>query len=422
MGNQLGFHYRNDVTQTSTGNKTSYGSDTQTFNSKPYNDNIEKLGNNIKVDGSENVVKPNTTTQNQNNQNKRNYNYYVEKKTKFFGCFKCVTSTKTKVENEQSFEKEMYDAQKEISYILNALNKTQSTVIYDSNCDGFETRIFNSKITTKEDVVITIISQFGHVSFYQKSLVPLVNGHSSTILSSEQSSLFLFKKGLKKPEIKLYFNNSLRNKFNLVLDDPSDKSSNFSELFNSTFEESYYCERLVVKAGEKSWELPKYQQTKRANKMLEPYQQIVLLSLLNQYCSFTLEKPMKQSKVHITIPRLTHLQILDETPIELTTLTLQQCSKILAKDLESGISENTAQKRFEKNKKTFVTNFLMDIALEFGFFFDSQLTRKSGRTLRIERINHIYRHGCHVMNKSNILSCGEALNQYFSSLIGKERL
>ncbi|KAL7718754.1 TATA-binding protein-associated phosphoprotein [Entamoeba marina] len=176
------------------------------------------------------------------------------------------------------------------------------------------------------------------------------------------------------------------------------------------------------KLSKRSWELPKYQQAKKDNKTLEPYQQLVVLSLLNKHCSFTLTKPTKQSKVHITIPRLTHLKILDEEPLELNTFTLQQCKEILSKDLQCGINENTAQKRFEKNKKTFLTNFLMDVALELGFFFDSQLTRRSGRTLQIERINHVYKDGSCLLNKSDILNCGKQLNEYFNSLLRKSKL
>ena len=155
-------------------------------------------------------------------------------------------------------------------------------------------------------------------------------------------------------------------------------------------------------------------------KNLESYQQAVMLSLINNFCSFTIESPGKHSKVTVTTPRLVLMNI-NGQDIDVNTLALNQSQQIMKNELSSGLSQSTAMRRFEKNKKIFTENFLFDTCLEYGFLFESKPSRKSQKSQQLERIYHIYYNMKHLMDQNLLVKIGKELNDYFFSILEKEK-
>ena len=158
----------------------------------------------------------------------------------------------------------------------------------------------------------------------------------------------------------------------------------------------------------------KYTIKKREMKNLESYQQAVMLALINAKCSFTIESPGKHSKVTVTMPRLTSLT-LNNQEIDISQLALHQSQMIMKTETDEGLSQTTALRRFEKNKKIFTENFLFDTCLELGFWFDSKQSRKSKKSQQMERIFDIFYGSKHIMDQTKLLQLGSELNTFFFS-------
>ncbi|KAL7712681.1 TATA-binding protein-associated phosphoprotein [Entamoeba marina] len=171
------------------------------------------------------------------------------------------------------------------------------------------------------------------------------------------------------------------------------------------------------KEQHKPWNAPKYIQTKQDNRKLVAYQQAVLLALLNKYCSFYNKKPTKQTHVSVVMPKVVTLHI-EEEDLFIGHITDSICKTMYNNEINNGINESTAMRRYEKNRKVFIQNLIFDIALEFGYLFGSTLSRKSGRTLRLERIDSVYYEGKLLLNKKEIIQQGAEINGFLCQFFG----
>ncbi|ELP83945.1 hypothetical protein EIN_245450 [Entamoeba invadens IP1] len=175
-----------------------------------------------------------------------------------------------------------------------------------------------------------------------------------------------------------------------------------------------------VKVEKKRIDETRYTLKKREVRNLESYQQALLLALVNKFCGFTLEHPGKRSKVTASMPRLYSLQFPTET-IEIKQLAQKYCEEVSNKEEKNGISKSTSLRRFEKNKRVYVENLLFDICLELGFWFDSKPSRKSQKSLQIERICSIYYKGILLFSQEKVLKIGKEINTYIMSKLVNEK-
>ncbi|BFU20696.1 hypothetical protein EHI8A_024110 [Entamoeba histolytica HM-1:IMSS-B] len=182
-------------------------------------------------------------------------------------------------------------------------------------------------------------------------------------------------------------------------------------------QKSHGSERKKFKKDE-----AKYTLKKREMKNLESYQQAALLCLMNSKCSFSVEHPGKQSKVTVTMPRLVNLYI-DKQEIEVAKLADTQSQLIMKKEVAGGVSQTTSTRRYEKNKRIFTQNFLFDLCLEYGFWFESKPSRKSKKSHQMERITRIYYKDTYLMNQTKMMELGKAVNSFlFSNIINDKRV
>ncbi|BFU20157.1 hypothetical protein EHI8A_034990 [Entamoeba histolytica HM-1:IMSS-B] len=148
-------------------------------------------------------------------------------------------------------------------------------------------------------------------------------------------------------------------------------------------------------------------------------QQGVLIALANQCFGITLKKPRKNAKLTQVFPRVKTLHLKDEN-VEIIDFTNMVCHPLFEKQCENVKKIQTAQRRFEKNKKVFMQNLLIDILLEFGFFFDSKMARHSQKTFRLERIQRVFYKGIEILNIDNFISKGNRVNDYLCGLFSSD--
>ncbi|KAL7714510.1 TATA-binding protein-associated phosphoprotein [Entamoeba marina] len=134
------------------------------------------------------------------------------------------------------------------------------------------------------------------------------------------------------------------------------------------------------------------------SKLLECYQESFLLGLLNTFCSFSLQHLNKKSIKTPRTPRIHLLYISGET-IDVTTITDTQCKLIFNKEISEGVPHKIALRRYNKNKKIFYQNFIYDICLEQGYYFNSKLSKQSNKSLQLERIDKTFLNGKFIFQK-----------------------
>ncbi|KAL7716861.1 TATA-binding associated phosphoprotein [Entamoeba marina] len=164
----------------------------------------------------------------------------------------------------------------------------------------------------------------------------------------------------------------------------------------------------------------RYMQNRRDMKDVETFQQSLLLVLLNKFCGFTLETPRKQTIVTLASPTIKAIHFDDET-IKISDIADNFCRPAFESDIKSGMKRDSAIRRLEKNKRTFIHNFLFDVLLEKGFFFDSKLSRKTSKTLRIERISRVYYQSQCIVKQNKIVEYGMAVSNHLYSLLSTSK-
>ncbi|ELP91356.1 hypothetical protein EIN_153930 [Entamoeba invadens IP1] len=164
---------------------------------------------------------------------------------------------------------------------------------------------------------------------------------------------------------------------------------------------------------------PRYIVNKRNLQNYETMQHAILIGLLNSFCEFVVKKPRKQTIVRHCMPKLKLIRINGEE-LEVMKMADDHCRPMYDEECKRGMNKQTAFRRYEKNKKIFVINILYDIALELGFFFDAKLSRKTDKSLRIDRIQKVFYKGQYLMNITDLLQVGENINDYINSLLAKD--
>ena len=111
---------------------------------------------------------------------------------------------------------------------------------------------------------------------------------------------------------------------------------------------------------------------------------------------------------------------MDTENIEIIQFATERCYPLYQEDCNDVQKKQTAQRRYEKNKKVFIQNLLIDILLEKGFFFESKMARQSKKTFRLERITRVFYKGELLLTEEEFFIKGTLLNTYLCSLFEKD--
>ena len=167
--------------------------------------------------------------------------------------------------------------------------------------------------------------------------------------------------------------------------------------------------------------MERYSQNEKTMKNFECYEQAFLIAILNPYCSFKIQKPFKQSIIIESKPEIISIELENEI-IDIRKFAEEQCKLYAGQSDTCTISDKTKMRRFAKNRSTFIINFLFDICLSYGFFFNSVLSKKSQKCFQIERINEVFYNNSLLYTRDDIVSIGEKLNTHFLTLSKEKKI
>ena len=164
---------------------------------------------------------------------------------------------------------------------------------------------------------------------------------------------------------------------------------------------------------------PQYVLNKRRLHDEESFQEIMLIGLLNEVCGFTITRPKKQSIVTTNIPILNTLHF-EKEEFDIENIVDEHYREEYNRDKEREQFNQTAFRRFEKNKRNFLQSLLIDICIEKGFFFESKFARHSKKVMSIERIQRVYYNGTFLYEIEEIYNKGKAINSYLMGLLSNK--
>ncbi|KAL7714699.1 TATA-binding protein-associated phosphoprotein [Entamoeba marina] len=144
-------------------------------------------------------------------------------------------------------------------------------------------------------------------------------------------------------------------------------------------------------------------------------QQALFLGLINQYCDIVFAKPFKKTKATLQFIQVNTLVFSDDDIIPFATYIQQRCKLRMENDIEHGVLEKTAMRRYENNKFAAVLHFLTDLLLEFGYFFSTTTTNGKNGTPCTDTVKNIFNNGNLVFNKHDIEEKGKLINEYICS-------
>ncbi|KAL7716515.1 TATA-binding protein-associated phosphoprotein [Entamoeba marina] len=160
----------------------------------------------------------------------------------------------------------------------------------------------------------------------------------------------------------------------------------------------------------------KYVKNKRELRDSETYQQAFLLGILNEFCSFTIKLPRKKTIVTSNFHVLVDLVFINER-MNILDLIETHCKPKYEYELKSGMNFAAAFRRYDKNRRIFTQNLLIDLCVEKGYFFNSKLARKSKKNLRREVIESVFYDNYFLYDLNEIQIRGKYLNKYFTSVL-----
>ncbi|KAL7719576.1 TATA-binding protein-associated phosphoprotein [Entamoeba marina] len=152
-------------------------------------------------------------------------------------------------------------------------------------------------------------------------------------------------------------------------------------------------------------------QSKRDAKNFESIQEAILIGLLSKFGSFTLLRPLKRSKVTFQTIKVESVSFSNDT-ININELVEQHCKQRYEMELSNGISIEKAKRRFDKNRFIFLSNLLLDLSLEFGYFFDTKMSRNTGGSIQLEKIRRTFYDNHLLFDYHEMVIRGVALNKY----------
>ncbi|ELP89680.1 hypothetical protein EIN_452800 [Entamoeba invadens IP1] len=151
------------------------------------------------------------------------------------------------------------------------------------------------------------------------------------------------------------------------------------------------------------------------------FQQCFLLYILNKHAKITIKRPKKYSSRTSTIPILSFLET-QASRVDVLNFAIKRCEAIKNEEMVKGIPLQTIKRRFNKNMSAFIRNFVFDSCLEFGYFFNSKLSKNSMKSIQSEKIRSVFYDGKFVTDKKGILELGKVIHQKLMSVLKDRRV
>ncbi|KAL7717589.1 Uncharacterized protein QTN25_004988 [Entamoeba marina] len=151
------------------------------------------------------------------------------------------------------------------------------------------------------------------------------------------------------------------------------------------------------------------------------YQQAFILALLNQYCGFEIESPLKLSVITASMPRVTKL-VFEQEFLLIDELSEKQSLLLLNTDRIGMTKQKAVLRQFRKNAINFTQNLLIDVCIEMGYFFQSLYSKKTKKTFQVERIQNVYLNNKLLFTRDDLLKIGMNVNTFLMQSVEDKSL
>ncbi|ELP87767.1 hypothetical protein EIN_411200 [Entamoeba invadens IP1] len=158
----------------------------------------------------------------------------------------------------------------------------------------------------------------------------------------------------------------------------------------------------------------------RENRNNFTLQQTLCVCLLSPFCKVSVHKPTRRSSVTEQFFRISSLQFPDGTSIDVASFLKARCDTMYYSDLKSGVSDKTATRRYQNNKKIEMIHFLSDLLFMCGYEVNSSCKGgKIGMNV-LEGINSVQWGQCVIVYDNIIPKLIEANHMLLKSTIDSE--
>ena len=165
--------------------------------------------------------------------------------------------------------------------------------------------------------------------------------------------------------------------------------------------------------------LPFKTKCSREKRNQEAIQQSILLGLLTQFYTITLEKPTKKSNVTEQIPKIVSI-VIDGEEFDFDNFVKGRFLTEINQEFSSQQERIKSLRIFNRNIHIFTNNFLFDLCIENGFLFHSHLSKMSKNKQRIEYFDAVFYEGKLIMDNNGMVSIGKNLCKYFTNLLNSD--
>ena len=151
----------------------------------------------------------------------------------------------------------------------------------------------------------------------------------------------------------------------------------------------------------------------------EGIQQSFLIGLLNSHYSFKILSPTKPSTVTVNTFRI---KVISDgaDDIDIYKFAQDQCQYLFDMNMKRNPKVKTAIKLNQKNRRIFALNYLVDVAREDGYFFNTESPRKFTFSVSLDRIVHVFKDNKLMFDHNSIIMKGTAINRYIFDRLRNE--
>ncbi|EKE40600.1 hypothetical protein ENUP19_0305G0089 [Entamoeba nuttalli] len=144
-------------------------------------------------------------------------------------------------------------------------------------------------------------------------------------------------------------------------------------------------------------------------------QEAVLIGILSKHCSIVYERPKKRSSLTHQLFKIKTL-IFDNEVFDVEAFLERQTKGVYENAIESGLSKKNVIRRVENEKTVTLLDFLVDICLDLGYFFETTRMRNSLSRTKVDFVEAVYYKGKLIIDDELVKKAGSLISTHLFSL------
>ncbi|EDR27436.1 hypothetical protein EDI_092270 [Entamoeba dispar SAW760] len=144
-------------------------------------------------------------------------------------------------------------------------------------------------------------------------------------------------------------------------------------------------------------------------------QEAVLIGILSRHCSIVYERPKKRSSLTHQLFKIKAL-IFDNEYFNVEEFLERQTRGVYENAIETGLNKKNATRRLENEKVVILLDFLVDICLNLGYFFETTRMRNPLARTKVDFVEAVYYKGKLVIDDELVKKAGSLISTHLFSL------